>query len=246
MIDEEKPAAFLGSSTGARTMADGTLRVQIDISPADAIGAFSAFGAPGSPVALARIQNEAALDADREKVEKPWGAEAQALYKSSFFRTPDVWKAIGTDEEYLDWVRQQPSAKSGAKHYDPDTGKSGCVAAHVRRVEHGSGTAIKPPFSAIPLTWHEHQESHQRGDSIIGNEAWWEKMRIKYVHLWCWETAKIQIQNENPDIECSSFSGTPPILVEGWAMRLGIHHHLPGVYKGHVKSAESPAASEAG
>ena len=45
-------AAFMGSTSSAKTMADGSLRVTIDLSPMDAIGAFTAFGSPGSPVAF--------------------------------------------------------------------------------------------------------------------------------------------------------------------------------------------------
>lgn len=248
--NEDNPAAFLGSSSSAKTMADGSLRLTIDLSPADAIGAFIAFGAPGSAVAIARIENTAAVEADRPKDVsnlKPWGQSARALFQSSFFRNPDVWKAIGTDKEYLEWIRLQASAKSGIKHHDRDTGKEGCVAAHVRRVQHGSGTAIKPLYSAIPLTYHEHHECHQQGDSYAGDEEWWEKKRIQYLHEWCWLTAKDQIQSDNPDIECDSFGSIPPKLVLGWAMRRGIEKFLPNAYKGHVNGeiTESDEAGEA-
>lgn len=38
-------------------MADGTLRLEVDIEPKDARTAFMLFGAPGSPVALAALKN---------------------------------------------------------------------------------------------------------------------------------------------------------------------------------------------
>jgi hypothetical protein len=56
--DMEAKAAFLGATARAQTMADGSLRITIDLNPDDAIGAFTAFGSPGSPVAVARIQRK--------------------------------------------------------------------------------------------------------------------------------------------------------------------------------------------
>jgi hypothetical protein len=38
------------------TLADGTLRVKIDIEPADAEAAFKILGMPGSPIAIARLE----------------------------------------------------------------------------------------------------------------------------------------------------------------------------------------------
>ena len=46
--------AVSGSTTTIKTMADGTLRVSVDIEPRHAQTAFTLFGAPGTPVALAR------------------------------------------------------------------------------------------------------------------------------------------------------------------------------------------------
>ena len=151
----------MGTTTSAKTMADGTLRLSIDLSPADAIGAFSRFGTPGSAVAIARLLDKVAVEQERPKNDQPvalYGQFAKDLKLSSFFRNPKVWPFVGTDVAYLKYVRQQASAKSGIKHHDSETGKEGCVAAHVRRVKHGSGTGIKPPYSAIPLTYHEHHE----------------------------------------------------------------------------------------
>lgn len=235
-VDEEPPAAFLGSSSGARTMADGTLRVTIDFTPADALGAFTAFGAPGSAVAAARVFDEVAVEHGRPKAVKEWGQEAKALWKSSFFRTLAVWEAIGTDAEYLEWVKRQPSAISGDFSEYHDDGEAYCMPAHIRRVELGSGTAVKPPYAAIPLTNEEHQRSHQHGDTNLRPDEWWDKMRIKYLHAWCWETAKIQINEENSGhhLPFESFGMIPPKIVEGWAMRRNIQRFLPNLYKGHV------------
>ena len=44
------------SSSSARTMADGTLRLTVDIEPRHSQAAFALFGAPGTPMALAALQ----------------------------------------------------------------------------------------------------------------------------------------------------------------------------------------------
>jgi len=244
MIDSEEKAAFLGASSGAKTMADGTLRIQVDISPLDAIGAFIAFGAPGSPVAIARVTNEAALEADREdlvngpvggaiKMHGPYGEYAKTLKLSGFFRTPGVWVEIGTDAQYLEWVRRQKSAISNEYSWkDMDTGENYCVPAHVRRVEHGSGTGIKPSYSAIPLTNDEHQQSHQHGDTNLRPEEWWDKMRIKYVSQWAWLTLKEQLGYE-------SWSEVPPVELRDWALKHDVLRSLPNSYK-IIHDAEIP------
>ena len=211
---EEQKAAFMGASSSAKTMADGTLRVTIDLAPMDAIGAFTAFGAPGSPVAIARINNDTAVEEMRPKVDKPvkgpYGEYARKLVQSGFFRVPAVWAAAGSDAEYLAWVKRQRCAKSGGFSEFHDDGEAYCIPAHVRRVEHGSGTAIKPEYSAIPLTNIWHQKAHQEGDSVVGDEEWWMRMRVKYVAQWAYETIKETLGFESyTDI-------SPKTLVE-WA-----------------------------
>lgn len=221
---EEQKAAFLGSSAAAKTMADGSLRITVDLSPADAIGAFTAFGKPGSPVAIARISTEVALEEGRPKsVKGPYGEYAKKLVQSGFFRSPDVWEAVGTDKLFLVWVRQQKSALSGEYSEIHDDGIGYCVPAHVRRVEHGSGTAIKPPYSAIPLTNEEHQLAHQKGDSAIGDEAWWDKMRIKYVSQWAYETLKHRMNYD-------SYTDMAPHRLVAWASQRELTQYLPLSY----------------
>ena len=223
--DNETPAAFLGVSSSSRTLVDGTLRIQVDIQPADAIGAFTCFGAPGSSVVLARITNESAVAAGQpQPVESLYGQEAKALKLSMFFRAPEVWEAVGTDVQYLHWVKRQPSAYSGDFSEYHDDGESYCVPAHVRRVEHGSGTAIKPPYSAIPLTNREHNLAHQNGDGAIGNDEWWDKMRIRYVSTWAWTSLKEQLGFE-------SWKDVPPFELRDWANKHDLLRSLPNCYK---------------
>ncbi|MGB2815280.1 MAG: hypothetical protein WBC75_09380 [Dehalococcoidales bacterium] len=225
--NEAEAAAFLGSSSGCRTMADGTLRITVDLAPLDAIGAFTAFGAPGSPVALARISNSAALEEGRPKTGKPvkgpYGEYAKKLVQSGFFRSPAVWAGIGTDEEYLEWVKHQKCAKSGDFSEYHDDGEAYNIPAHVRRVEHGSGTAIKPEYSAIPLTNIWHQKAHQMGDSVVGDELWWDKMRIHYVSQWAYETMKAKMGYD-------SYTDMAPHRLVDWAKQHELTQYLPMSY----------------
>lgn len=50
-------SAIEGSTVSCRTLADGTLRVSVDIEPAMAQAAFTLFGAPGRGVALAALRD---------------------------------------------------------------------------------------------------------------------------------------------------------------------------------------------
>ncbi len=56
------------ASVGVKTMADGTLRLTVDIEPRNAQAAFALFGAPGTPMALAALKTQA-----EAKEEKPKG-----------------------------------------------------------------------------------------------------------------------------------------------------------------------------
>lgn len=65
------------------------------------------------------------------------------------------------DAAFLAWLRTQPSCVSGQfSIYVEGKGKN--VSAHVRRARN-SGVAIKPRFSAVPLTDEEHRIQHQHG-----------------------------------------------------------------------------------
>lgn len=63
--------AILATSGAIRTLVDGTLRISFDVEPKDAADAFAMFGKPGSPAALARIMNEAAVEHDRKAQAQP-------------------------------------------------------------------------------------------------------------------------------------------------------------------------------
>ena len=106
---------------------------------------------------------EAALGKVASAETKPFGKQASELYRTGFFYAPAVLEAIGTDAEFLLWLRSQPCA---AKHLGDCDGD--IVAAHVRRIANGAGTGIKPDnYSAIPLCHKHHALQHQNGESAL-------------------------------------------------------------------------------
>jgi hypothetical protein len=225
MENLEEKVAVSGISRTLSTLADGTVRLKIDFEPCDRETAMKLFGEPGTPIAIVPLSQEAAettlinenLD-DHEK-EIRWGGEAKELKLSSFFRTKSVWKKIGTDDEYLSWLREQSCAfcKSPPNEHKP------IEAAHVRRVASGAGTGIKPQYSAIPLCHKHHAEQHQHGESILGGELWFDRKRIEYISRWGWESLKKQLGYD-------SWAQVPPEKLCRWAAENGVNATIPPIY----------------
>ncbi len=92
-------------------------------------------------------------------------------------------RSVGTDKEYLEWVRRQPSAISGKfSEWLEDIGEWRNPACHVRRANQ-SGIAKKPEFSAIPLTHEEHDDQSRKGEAYcLGRHSW--------AYPWCAQKAK--------------------------------------------------------
>jgi hypothetical protein len=96
-------------------------------------------------------------------VTKPYGKEASELYKNGFFLVPAVLAAIGTDQEYLNWLKMQKCAARRLGGCNGDV-----VAAHIRRINAGAGMGIKPgEYSAIPLCHAHHSLQHTSGENAL-------------------------------------------------------------------------------
>lgn len=177
---------------------------------------------------------------------KPFGKQASELYRSGFFYIPAVLEAIGTDAEFLDWIRAQPCAVTGERDYHKDeaTGivTERCDPAHVRTVANGAGTAIKPPYCAIPLVHHLRDVETRSGKAAlylaanVGYEAmpqhllektaseWMDKLRNKYVVEWA-------------SHRLASFFGKPsmghvdPQLCISWCFSKDISIFIPAAYR---------------
>lgn len=94
-------------------------------------------------------------------------------------------RAKGTDEEFREWVKHQPSCISRAfSEWDHELGVGYCIPAHIRHVSRGSGTATKPEYSCVPVTNAEHQNMHRFGDSYYFPKAEWADMADEYLEMW--------------------------------------------------------------
>lgn len=160
----------------------------------------------------------------REKAsQRPYGEYAKALKMSGFCVTPEVWKALGSDDSFLAWIRLQPSAHSD-EFSEYVNGEGRCEAAHVSRVEYGRGVGIKPEYSAIPLTHKEHMLTHAKGESALRPREWFEEMRFKYVERWAWlELRKVFGETSMAEVN-------PKELFQ-WANFHGLEKFLPEKYR---------------
>lgn len=76
----------------------------------------------------------------------------------------------GTDAQYLEWVSYQRSVIDGGwNQRNPDRN----IPCHVRRLYFGAGLAIKPPFSAVPMTDRQHKiQSGTNGEAKVLRLRW--------------------------------------------------------------------------
>lgn len=103
----------------------------------------------------------------------------------------------GTDKQYLEWLSFQPSCIDNAFNQFDDVGRN--IACHVRRAG-ACGMAIKPVYSAVPMTSEQHQAQSLYGEayvlhkylgqnySIEQAQAWFDKQSMKYLLKWISKT----------------------------------------------------------
>ena len=165
--------ALVGTTRNLRTLSDGTVRIQVDIEPTDALSAMQFFGSPNTPIAMACLNAEAiASHQQTNEIEREAGLMANSLHRVGFFKKREVAKVIGPDKDFIVWVRKQPCVISGAIQ--------DVEAAHVRRVSAGAGTGIKPEYNAIPLHRDVHREQHAQGEvgclqKFLPDRTWTEE-----------------------------------------------------------------------
>jgi hypothetical protein len=101
-------SAIEAVSRNVKTMADGTLRLTVDISPVHAQDAFSMFGMPDVPLALARLHIQASQERAREETIAKERLTGLALLAVEWCKEP----------KFLEWMnqlseqRQEPLYKS--------------------------------------------------------------------------------------------------------------------------------------
>lgn len=222
MNDDAEELAILPATTGTlRTLVDGTLRLTVEFEPKDGIKALKMFPRPGIRLHCSLLNQETEKDLMQKECASLYCHEAKELRLSGFFMRPDVWKRVGTDDEFLTHLRQQPCLFCRAD------GPS--EAAHVRRIANGAGIGIKPQYSAIPLCHECHAKQHSQGESVFSNSEITGKdlinrKRIHYVTEWAWGKLKNKLGYK-------SFTEMPPAVLKQWAIDNEVVQYLPREYK---------------
>lgn len=176
--------------------------------------------------------------ADSEQPGHAYGDYARDLRLSSFFRTPDVWRVLGSDAEFRDWVTHQPSIISGSYNEYDDAGNGRNVACHVRRAGE-SGVAYKPDYACVPMTDREHQLQHTHGEDAARQLAvangirtaaqmtgpdWFDQQRVAVLTAWGWQCVKTLFGVD-------SMADLPPEQLFEWANGEGVAGYLPACYR---------------
>ena len=93
-------SAIAASFVRAQTMADGTLRLIVDVEPRDAVAAFGLFGQPGTAMALAALKPEFQVN-DEAKPEESGELKGGALARLAgmWCESPDFWAWLETDPQ---------------------------------------------------------------------------------------------------------------------------------------------------
>ncbi len=221
-------SAIPGTRRQFKEMADGTIRVSVDIDPQYRAQFFELFASIDMPVAMAPLKPDFENGSrngggSNEDARGEFGKYAAALYKSGFWFNPKVLAALGSDDEFRAWVQRQPSAYSGEFSEYVD-GEGRCIAAHVRRAGE-SGIGYKAPYACIPLTDKEHRQQHQHGEGDINNPEWFDRMRARYVQEWASQRLRDALGVE------SLTKATPDQVVE-WACEVDLYTALPVVFRG--------------
>ncbi len=177
---------------------------------------------------------------------KKYGQFWRSLIRSGFFRAPPVLAAIGTEDEFEEWIREQPSVIGGGGDWVEELGERRCQPAHVRRVSEGSGTATKPPYFAVPMTSHEHnQVQHQHGYSrVTGLEAgeaieWLAKKADQYRTEWASLTLASKLVPDTP-----SRGHVHPELVLLWVEENSLERFLPKAARDRLPDCAGPEAED--
>ena len=205
-------SAIQGTITKFLSLADGTLRLQVDVHHRDSTEALGLLCEVGATVAVARLVEEQTeqqrydgvtvtgsgrqVDEEPAPVSKPTppkgkdpltGTIMKHFYLSGFFQSPKVLRALsahGNDVGFLLWLKTQVCWHCGKQDMTEDGSHFYVQSAHVRRVNKGAGTSIKPQFSAIPLCSTCHGIQHAVGESGIAPREWWEEKAAKAREEW--------------------------------------------------------------
>lgn len=208
--------AIAGQLMSYRTLADGSLRITVDLPETETQHFHSLFPVVHCEVAVARMRPVQMAAASQTT---DYGKQAQELRLSSFLGQMAVWKGTGTDAEFLAWVRTQKCVARSGKPCDGPI-----QAAHVWRLKDGFGKGIKGDYAAVPLCAFHHQLHHQETEDAIGGREYLEKKRYDIVTSWVWSVIK-------DDLLVVSMRDAEPAKVLAWCQRRQIEQYLPESYR---------------
>ena len=224
-------SATQGTVSKFQSLADGTLRLQVDIHQTDTAQALELLCEVGRTVAIAALQDaEPEIEWNKEELayvdnecDNSAGKLMQALYRGGWFHAPKVLEALGKDAEFLQWVRKQDVCWCCNHIPGDDLNQPAIQAAHYRKVASGAGTAVKPPYSAIPLCSRCHGRQHQHGYSVLGTTDWWEEKVAKARQKWGHERMRGLFRTE-------SMTAVPAQHVVEWALENELQALIPSEY----------------
>ncbi len=210
-------SVIAGQLMSYRTLADGGLRITIDLPTTESSHFHALFPEVHCEVAVARLTPQAMEKALAPETD--YGQYAKALRLSVFFTIEEVWRACGSDEQFLAFVRTQKCcARSGTPCDGP------VQAAHVWRLKSGFGKGVKGPYSAVPLCAAHHRLQHNNGEDAIGGRAYMEQKAQETRVAWIWFEIK-------DDIGVASMRDAEPAKVYAWCQKRGIERYLPAAFK---------------
>lgn len=223
----EVKTAVAAQIAGFRTLVDGSARVSVDL-PLEHVERW--LMEVGTSVALAPLEDKPGAVQTHDDggsipsptsgaPRHPYGQQAKALRLSSFCRTPAVWKAVGTDKQFLTWLATQPCAAATLGNCSGDV-----VAAHVRRIANGAGTGIKPEYSAVPLCHAHHSKQHNEGEAALWDRTVWDALRIAVLEDFVW--AKLHAK-----FNVDHIYNLEPVKLFAWAKTNNIEKYLPEGYR---------------
>lgn len=96
-------------------MADGTLRLTLDVEPANAKDAFSLFGSPGTPVAIAALKQGYAAKSDEPEPKETVGPLCKWLVMRC--NEKEFWRWLEEEVTDLDPVNSSDDASRAVKMY---------------------------------------------------------------------------------------------------------------------------------
>lgn len=100
MTDYDTPAAVPAAAVRMQTMADGTMRLTVDIEPRHAFDACRMFLTPGTPIALACLTPEAAQSDARRQTQAPAPAQPERR-GGQLARLAGMWCDMPRFQEWL-------------------------------------------------------------------------------------------------------------------------------------------------